>query len=149
MDRVEAGTLDRVRNDYKIQRHYTRNRSDLSNYLDLCFDCHLTCGHNGNFQNLPIKPQVCCIMNKRQSYYHITYDTYRNLEQDTKINARKAYRLWSKNPFHPSLHFKCINRQENIWSIRITSAYHALGIFDSDVVTWFWIGGRVFNILSH
>jgi hypothetical protein len=30
--------------------------------------------------------------------------------------ARKAYGLWAENPFHPSLHFKCVNSEENIWS---------------------------------
>ncbi|MDG4552652.1 MAG: hypothetical protein P9E24_00135 [Candidatus Competibacter sp.] len=68
------------------------------------------------------------------------WDAYKNLETDLKSSARKAYRLWSENPFHPSLHFKCINREENIWSVRITSAYRALGIFEGDTVTWFWIG---------
>lgn len=67
---------------------------------------------------------------------------YADLEEDTKRGARKAYRLWKQNPFHPSLRFKCINRQENVWSIRITRGYRALGIFEGDTVTWFWIGGH-------
>lgn len=57
-----------------------------------------------------------------------------------KKSARKSYRLWEKNPFHPSLHFKCINTEENIWSVRITHGYRALGIFENDQVIWFWIG---------
>lgn len=68
------------------------------------------------------------------------WDTYRDLEKDIRVNTRKAYRFWSENPFHPSLHFKCINREESIWSVRITLAYRALGILDGDTVTWFWIG---------
>lgn len=68
------------------------------------------------------------------------WDTYRDLEKDIRVSTRKAYRLWSENPFHPSLHFKCINREESIWSVRITLAYRALGILDADTVTWFWIG---------
>lgn len=44
---------------YEIQRHHTKARSDASNYLDLCCDCHLQCGHGGNFHNLPKKPRVC------------------------------------------------------------------------------------------
>jgi hypothetical protein len=46
------------------------------------------------------------------------------------------------NPFHPSLHFKCINREENVWSVRITRGYRALGILEGDTVTWFWIGSH-------
>lgn len=65
---------------------------------------------------------------------------YRALDETVRDRARKAYRLWAENPFHPSLHFKCINREENIWSVRITLNYRALGIMDGDTVTWFWIG---------
>ncbi len=44
---------------YEIQRHHTRGRGNDSDFLDLCRDCHLHCGHGGNFHNLPIKPRVC------------------------------------------------------------------------------------------
>jgi Txe/YoeB family toxin of Txe-Axe toxin-antitoxin module len=65
---------------------------------------------------------------------------YNVLDERIKRKARKAYRLWALNPFHPSLHFKCINQQEDIWSVRITLAYRAIGTLDDDTVTWFWIG---------
>jgi hypothetical protein len=67
---------------------------------------------------------------------------YEILNADVKRSARKAYRLWVGNPFHPSLHFKCINREENVWSVRITRGYRALGILEGDTVTWFWIGSH-------
>jgi hypothetical protein len=67
---------------------------------------------------------------------------YPPLDINIKQQAQKAYRLWSGNPFHPSLHFKCINNQEHIWSVRITRGHRALGIFEGDTVTWFWIGGH-------
>src|SRR2546425_13083295 len=47
------------------------------------------------------------------------WTTYRSLDEDIKRSARKAYRLWAENPFHPSLHFKRINAVllvERIWS---------------------------------
>jgi len=53
---------------YEIHRHHTRDRGNNSYYLDVCFDCHLKCGHQGDFQNIPIKPQVCRVMN-RSSYW--------------------------------------------------------------------------------
>ncbi len=31
---------------------------------------------------------------------------YHALPLEIRRVARKAYRLWSNNPFHPSLHFK-------------------------------------------
>lgn len=67
---------------------------------------------------------------------------YEPLGDQVKRGARKAYRLWAQNPFHPSLHFGCINREENIWSVRITRGYRALGVLEGDTVTWFWIGGH-------
>lgn len=63
-------------------------------------------------------------------------------EEEIKRSAQKVYRLWSQNPWHPSLRFKCINEQENIWSVRITRGYRALGIMEGDTVTWFWIGNH-------
>ena len=68
------------------------------------------------------------------------WDAYQRLPVAAKKQARKAYGFWEESPFHPSLHFKCINAQENIWSVRLNRGYRALGILDKDVVTWFWIG---------
>ena len=65
---------------------------------------------------------------------------YRKLSTPIKERARKTYRLWADNPFHPSLHFKCIDSNEGIWSIRVTRSYRAVGILDGDTGTWFWIG---------
>jgi len=62
---------------------------------------------------------------------------YRKLNEDVRQSTRKAYRLWAENSFHPSLHFKCINTEESIWSVRITRNYRAF-----DAVTWFWIGSH-------
>jgi len=70
------------------------------------------------------------------------WEAYRALNDDIKRRARKAYRIWEENPFHPSLHFKCINREEDVWSVRITLGYRAVGIFEGDTVTWFWIGSH-------
>ncbi len=68
------------------------------------------------------------------------WENYKLLNEKTRRGARKSYKLWKDNPFHPSLHFKCINSKENIWSVRITRSHRAIGILDGDTVTWFWIG---------
>ncbi|MBM4087658.1 MAG: hypothetical protein FJ272_22945 [Planctomycetes bacterium] len=65
---------------------------------------------------------------------------YQALDEDVKRSARKAYRLWAQNPFHPSLHFKCINEAENVWSARVSHSYRAVGVLQGDTVTWFWVG---------
>jgi len=70
------------------------------------------------------------------------WQSYRNLNESMRRKARKTYIMWSQNPFHPSLHFKCINHAEDLWSVRITRGYRALGIMDGDTVTWFWIGSH-------
>lgn len=68
------------------------------------------------------------------------WKAYRLLDQQTRHRAKRAYRLWADNPFHPSLHFKCVNSQENIWSVRVTLSVRAIGVMDNDTVVWFWIG---------
>lgn len=70
------------------------------------------------------------------------WEQYRKLDRDIRAKARKAYCLWTDDSFHPSLRFKCINRSEHIWSVRVTLGYRALGLLDEDTVTWFWIGGH-------
>lgn len=68
------------------------------------------------------------------------WEAYAALDEEVKERARKAFRLWAHNPFHPSLRFKCVNREENVWAVRISLEYRALGIWEGDTVTWFWIG---------
>ena len=70
------------------------------------------------------------------------WERYDILDKRIKRRAQKAFKFWIFNPFHPSLNFKCINTTENIWSVRITLRYRALGILDGDTVTWFWIGSH-------
>lgn len=67
---------------------------------------------------------------------------YRRLSKPVKEATRKAYQLWAENPFHPSLHFKYINSEEEIWSVRVKRSYRALGVKEGNTVTWFWIGSH-------
>lgn len=70
------------------------------------------------------------------------WKAYRKLTKDIKHHAKKTYEIWRKNPFHPSLHFKCISQEENMWSLRVSRGYRALCIFEKDLVVWFWIGSH-------
>lgn len=70
------------------------------------------------------------------------WTAYRSLGEPVKRATRKTYRLWMKNPFHPSLHFKCINTEEDVWTVRVTLGFRAVGILEGDTVTWFWIGSH-------
>lgn len=70
------------------------------------------------------------------------WSSYSKLNDQAKKSARKAYSLWRENPFHPSLHFKCINSKAGLWSVRITRGYRALGIMEDYTVTWYWVGSH-------
>jgi len=67
---------------------------------------------------------------------------YQVLPNNIKKAARKAFLLWQEHPFHPSLHFKCINRNQNVWSLRVSLEYRALCVLKKDIVAWFWIGNH-------
>jgi hypothetical protein len=63
--------------------------------------------------------------------------TYRVLPPEVRAQARKAYRLWLKNPRHPSLHFE---PKGPYWSVRITRGWRALAREHKGTLYWFWIG---------
>jgi len=52
--------------------------------------------------------------------------------------AREKYALWKRDPHHPSLRFE--ERRNSICVVRIGEHYRAVGLRDSEVVAWFWIG---------
>ena len=51
--------------------------------------------------------------------------------------ARKQFRLWLTDHWHPSLHFK---RVGPYWSARVDRDHRALGIEDNGRIVWFYIG---------
>lgn len=55
-------------------------------------------------------------------------------------NAKKAYMLWQKEPYHPSLNFKRVSQSEPIYSVRIGLKYRAVGLMENNHIYWFWIG---------
>jgi hypothetical protein len=56
--------------------------------------------------------------------------------------ARKSYKLWKQNPYHPSLEFKRVHQTRPIYSVRVAIGWRALGRKDGDKVSWFWIGSH-------
>ena len=70
------------------------------------------------------------------------WKTYHVLGKSIQRRAKKAFTLWTDDPFYPSLHFKCINTEENLWSLRVTLNYRAVGIWEGDRIVWFWIGNH-------
>lgn len=70
------------------------------------------------------------------------WSAYRELPAGVRESARKAYSIFRVNPEHPGLRFKRVSEQEPVYSVRIGLGYRALGLFDGDEVTWFWIGSH-------
>ena len=68
------------------------------------------------------------------------WKSYRALPKKIQRDADRKFDLWKKNPFHPSLNFKCVNTEYNIWSVRVTMDYRALAVRNEKSVIWYWIG---------
>ena len=62
------------------------------------------------------------------------------LTPEVQREAYKAYRLFRRDPSHPSLQFKEVDAKNHIWSARVTQAYRVLGRRKGNAVTWIWIG---------
>ncbi len=67
-------------------------------------------------------------------------EIYVALPADVQRRADEAYVLWQANPGHPSLRFKLIDREDQIYSARIDRGYRVLGARQNDTMIWFWIG---------
>ena len=62
---------------------------------------------------------------------------YESLPLLVRAQALKQYRLWRRDPTHPSLHFKPVGRY---WSVRVTRSVRALAVREGHTMIWFWIG---------
>lgn len=65
---------------------------------------------------------------------------FRALPKEVREQGREAYRLFARDPYHPSLRFKPI--EGNLYSARITLDYRAVGVRDGDEIIWFWVGSH-------
>jgi hypothetical protein len=65
---------------------------------------------------------------------------YRKLPNAIRQAARDAYRQFTRNPQHPSLHFHRLFNDPRFWSVRVSQTYRAVGILQGDTITWIWIG---------
>ena len=61
-----------------------------------------------------------------------------SIQKRTKIN----YRIWKKDPCHPSIHFKPVIPGKFIYSVRIGISWRALGVKQGNCMIWFWIGSH-------
>ena len=68
------------------------------------------------------------------------WQVYNKLPKEIQTLADKNYELLKNNPLHPSLHFKKVGKRKQLWSVRITDNYRALGLEKPEGIVWFWIG---------
>ncbi len=79
-------------------------------------------------------------------------ERFRQLAPEVQRQARVAYRLWLRDPYYPSLHFKRVHPSDPIFSVRVGRSWRALGLLrEHDQMVWFWIGSHsdYDRLLSH
>ncbi len=67
---------------------------------------------------------------------------FRDLPNDVQRDAKRAYRLFQVNAAHPSIHFKKLEGEDDIYSARIGLDYRALAVMKRDRIVWYWIGNH-------
>jgi hypothetical protein len=67
---------------------------------------------------------------------------FAHLPPAIKIQAKESYCRFKADPYHSSLHFKCIDPQDNIYSVRVGLHYRAAGIRQGNTIIWFFIGSH-------
>lgn len=65
-------------------------------------------------------------------------EVLRGITANIQQLARDKYALWRNDPYHLSLKFE--ERRNGICVVRVGNHYRALGLKESGVVVWFWIG---------
>ena len=76
---------------------------------------------------------------------HLTEDFvahFRRLPRRIQELAQKNYRLWKRDPTHPSLDFKRVSRRNPVFSVRVGIGWRAVGLRQEDTMIWFWIGSH-------
>jgi hypothetical protein len=68
------------------------------------------------------------------------WDLFDGLPAPAQALAVKNYRLWLKNPAHPSLDFHRLRGGQDRYAVRVGDHYRALGRLEADTITWVWIG---------
>lgn len=67
---------------------------------------------------------------------------FSELPSEVQRDAKRAYGLFQSNPSHPSLHFKKLEGENEIYSARIGLGYRALAVVKKDRIVWYWIGSH-------
>jgi len=69
-------------------------------------------------------------------------DRLGRLPGPVRQQASRAYALWRADPRHPGLQFKRVSQRQPVYSARVGLGHRALGLWEGDTITWFWIGSH-------
>lgn len=69
---------------------------------------------------------------------------FAKLPGNVKKQARNAYKQFCEDPYHPSLHFKKVQQEKSVYSVRISDNYRAIGVKKENAVI-----ESVYNILNY
>ena len=67
---------------------------------------------------------------------------FEDLPSEVREEAKRAYRLFQTNPSHPGLHYKKLEGEDQIYSVRIGLDYRALAVVERGRAVWYWIGSH-------
>lgn len=62
--------------------------------------------------------------------------SYSRLPEPVKRSAKEAFGLFTQNASHPSLRFKKLQARTDLWSVRISEQYRAVGVRRGEVIEW-------------
>jgi len=65
------------------------------------------------------------------------WEYYGSLTKQVRELADKNFQLLKRNPNHPSLHLKKIDK---LWSVRVGMTHRALAVKDGEDFIWVWFG---------
>ena len=68
------------------------------------------------------------------------WTNFEALPPEVQSLATKNYKLWQRDPNHPSLRFRRLQGSDDRFTIRIGDHHRALGLLRGDTVVWVWIG---------
>ena len=64
------------------------------------------------------------------------HECFAQLPSDIQSRARQAYQLFEDNPAHPGLRFKRVHQTEQIYSVRVSERYRAVGVLKDEAMVW-------------
>ncbi len=68
------------------------------------------------------------------------WDLFNGLPPEIQKLAIKNYKLWRRDPHHPSLRFRRLQGSGDRFTVRVGDRYRALGRLTDETITWVWIG---------